>query len=87
LAFNNREIRAIQEGNGSLKFIIPHDLAAGAGNARFVLSNVQGRLIRSWSIGLEKDAVLCSGRLPPGIYCSFLTAGPKRYFAKAVVYP
>jgi beta-galactosidase len=87
LAFNNREIRAIREGNGSLKFFIPRDIAEGAANAQFTLSNVQGRRVCSWSVSLGKDASIHAGRLPAGIYFGVVTAGPKRYSAKAMVCP
>ena len=86
-ALKHRRIRVIQEGNGSLKFIIPHDLGAGAENAQFTLSNMQGRRIRSWSVSLEKDASIPAGRFPAGIYFGVVTAGSKRYSTKAVVCP
>jgi hypothetical protein len=87
VAFNISGIRVTRERNGSLKFIIPRDLAVGAAKAKFTLSNIQGRRIRSWSISLEKDASILAEKFPAGIYFCTVTAGPKQYSAKAVVCP
>jgi beta-galactosidase len=77
------EIRMVQRGD-RLSFTVPDALMRGSASARFMLYNLQGKLVRSWNFGRGAELSVSTGSCPQGIYSGRLVIGSSEYVRQVV---
>ncbi len=76
-------VRMVQRGS-VLYLFVPRDEAGYAGKAQFRLYNIQGRMLRAWTIGAGKNTSVPVSDYARGIYYGSLTVSGRDYGMKVM---
>jgi hypothetical protein len=75
--------RMVQRGD-RISFTTPDGLTRAPGGARFMLYNLEGRLVREWHFGGGAELSVSTGSCPQGLYYGKLTVGTRGYVQQVV---
>ena len=67
-----------------ISFALPVGMAAGAFKAKFMLYNVQGRLVRCWDLSGAQGLTVSMKGCKPGSYFGKLVTGDREYLKHIV---
>jgi beta-galactosidase len=76
-------IRMVQRDD-LIVFIVPDEVARGSTDVRFMLYNLQGRLVKKWNFGPGAELSVSTRSCPQGLYYGRLAVGSREYIRQVV---
>ena len=78
--------RMVRQGH-RLSFVLPAEALKSVSKARFMLYNVQGRLVKRWDLSSETGLTISTMGCRPGSYAGSMVAAGREYRVKLVIAP